>query len=76
MIKALLTAIAALSLAACATEPTKQDDQANEQASYTTGSNIARRDKGGAQNAARFKKDPVSDAMGEDYGKGQVINGK
>ena len=75
MIKALLTATAVLSLAACASNPA-QEDKANEQATYTTGSNIGRRDKGAVQNAERYKKDPVTEAMGEDYGKGQVINGK
>ena len=46
---------------------------AHAQATYTTGSNIGRRDKSNVQNAQSYKKDPVSDAMGEDYGKGQPI---
>ncbi|MBB2485364.1 hypothetical protein H5407_09005 [Mitsuaria sp. WAJ17] len=75
MINALLAAAAVLSLAACASNPA-QDDRAGEQASYTTGSNIARRDKGAVQNAERYKKDPVTEAMGEDYGKNPVTYSK
>ena len=72
MIKAMLTAAAALTLVACATAPTKEE-QAAEPSTYTTGSNIARRDKGSVQNTGRYKKDPVTEAMGEDYGKGESI---
>lgn len=65
-------ALAALTMTGCASEPVREDT-AKEQATYTTGSNIGRRDKSNVQNAQSYKKDPVSDAMGEDYGKGQPI---
>lgn len=75
MIKALAAAAAVLSLIGCASNPA-QEDKDKDQATFTTGSNIARRSKSTVQNAERYKKDPVTDAIGEDYGKGQVINGK